>query len=83
MIHQPLGCPEGQASDIEIQAREMLKTKQLINQLIAKHTGQKLDKVEKDTDRDFYMNPEEAKKYGIVDDVITKSPTLEKTDKVV
>lgn len=76
MIHQPLGGAQGQASDIEIQAREMLKTKKLINDLIAKHTTQKLSQVEKDTDRDFYMSPDEAKKYGIVDAVITKTPTI-------
>ena len=72
MIHQPLGGMQGQASDIEIQAREMLKTKHLINDLIVKHTGQKLAKVEKDTDRDFYMSATEAKDYGIVDNVVTK-----------
>ena len=72
MIHQPLGGMQGQASDIEIQAREMLKTKQLINELIVKHTGQKLTKVEKDTDRDFYMSAKESKDYGIVDNVVTK-----------
>jgi len=72
MIHQPLGGMQGQASDIEIQAREMLKTKHLINDLIVKHTGQKLAKVEKDTDRDFYMSAAEAKDYGIVDNVVTK-----------
>jgi len=72
MIHQPLGGMQGQASDIEIQAREMLKTKKLINDLIVKHTGQKLAKVEKDTDRDFYMSAEEACTYGIVDQVVKK-----------
>jgi ATP-dependent Clp protease protease subunit len=76
MIHQPLGGAQGQASDIEIQAREMLKTKKLINDLIAKHTGQKIAQVEKDTDRDFYMSSEEAKKYGIIDAVITKNPVI-------
>ncbi len=76
MIHQPLGGAQGQASDIEIQAREMLKTKKLINDLIAKHTGQKVAQVEKDTDRDFYMSSEESKKYGIIDAVITKNPVI-------
>ncbi len=72
MIHQPWGGAQGQASDIEIQAREILKSKKMINELIAKHTGQKLDKVEKETDRDFYMSPNEAASYGIIDAVITK-----------
>lgn len=72
MIHQPLGGAQGQVSDIEIQARELLKTKILINELVVKHTGQKMAKVEKDTDRDFYMDPNEAKAYGIIDAVITK-----------
>jgi ATP-dependent Clp protease protease subunit len=73
MIHQPHGGAQGQTSDIEIITREYLKTKKKLNELIAKHTGQKLDKVEKDTDRDYYMSSDEAKKYGIIDDVITKA----------
>lgn len=76
MIHQPLGGAQGQASDIEIQAREMMKTKKLINDLIVTHTGQKLAKVEADTDRDFYMDAKEAKTYGIIDAVITTAPTV-------
>ena len=76
MIHQPLGGAQGQASDIEIQAREMMKTKKLINDLIVTHTGQKLAKVEADTDRDFYMDPKEAKAYGIIDAVITAAPSV-------
>lgn len=76
MIHQPLGGAQGQVSDIEIVAREYSRTKKLLNELISKHTGQKLDKVEKDTDRDYYMSSDEAKKYGIVDSVITKAPTI-------
>lgn len=78
MIHQPWGGAQGQASDIEIQAREILKSKKLLNELIAKHSGQKLDKVEKETDRDFYLSPEEARKYGIIDAVITKTPSVTK-----
>ena len=77
MIHQPLGGAQGQVSDIEIVAREYSKTKTLLNKLIAKHTGQKIEKVEKDTDRDYYMSSDEAKSYGIIDDVITK-PSLVK-----
>lgn len=76
MIHQPLGGAQGQASDIEIQAREMAKTKKLINDLIVTHTSQKLSKVEADTDRDFYMSAKEAKAYGIIDEVISASPSL-------
>jgi ATP-dependent Clp protease, protease subunit len=76
MIHQPLGGAQGQASDIEIQAREMLKMKKLINDLVVKHTGQKAEKVERDTDRDFYMDAKEAKEYGIIDEVITKPSPL-------
>ncbi len=72
MIHQPHGGAQGQVSDLEIVAREYSKTKDKMNELIAKHTGQKLDKVKKDTDRDFYMDAKEAKEYGIIDAVITK-----------
>ena len=76
MIHQPHGGAQGQVSDLEIVAKEYSKTKDKMNELIAKHTGQKLDKVKKDTDRDFYMDAEEAEKYGIIDAIITKAPTL-------
>ncbi len=71
MIHQPLGGAEGQASDIEIQARHIIKTKARLNKMLADHTGQPLSVIEKDTDRDFYMSAEEAKKYGLVDKIIT------------
>jgi len=70
MIHQPMGGAQGQASDIEIQAREIIKLREVLNILIHNHTGQPLDKVKADTDRDFFMTAEEAKSYGIVDDVI-------------
>ncbi|MGI6075892.1 MAG: ATP-dependent Clp endopeptidase proteolytic subunit ClpP [Pyramidobacter sp.] len=72
MIHQPLGGSQGQASDIEIQAREIIKTKETLNAILAKHTGQTLRKIKSDTDRDFYMTAQEALKYGIVDKVIEK-----------
>ncbi len=72
MIHQPLGGAQGQASDIEIQAIEILKLKKTLNGILSKHTGQPLDQVQKDTDRDFYMSAQEAMKYGIVDKVIEK-----------
>ncbi|RLI16125.1 ATP-dependent Clp endopeptidase proteolytic subunit ClpP, partial [Candidatus Bathyarchaeota archaeon] len=67
MIHQPWGGVQGAAVDINIQAREILKLRERINQILAKHTGQKLEKIEKDTDRDFFMSSQEAKEYGIVD----------------
>jgi ATP-dependent Clp protease protease subunit len=72
MIHQPLGGAQGQAIDIEIQAREILYIKGLLNQLLAKHTGQPLERIEADTDRDFFMSAEEAKNYGLIDQVITR-----------
>jgi ATP-dependent Clp protease protease subunit len=75
LIHQPLimgGGISGQATDIDIHAREILRMRELMNQLMAKHTGQVLEKVERDTERDFIMNAQQAKEYGIVDDVIFK-----------
>ncbi|MFA4815065.1 MAG: ATP-dependent Clp endopeptidase proteolytic subunit ClpP [Candidatus Gracilibacteria bacterium] len=72
MIHQPLGGTEGQASDIRIHADHIIKTKNLLNEIIARHTGQKLTKVEVDTDRDNFMTAEEAKKYGLVDAIVTR-----------
>ena len=74
MIHQPYGQVGGQVSDIEIQADEILKTRDVLNQVLSEHTGQKIKKIAEDTDRDFYMSAEDAKKYGIVDEIITKSP---------
>lgn len=73
MIHQVMGGAEGQASDIEISARHILKTKDKLNQILSHHTGQSLKKVEKDTDRDYYMSSEEAKEYGLIDKIITKA----------
>ena len=71
MIHQPLGGAQGQASDIPIHAEQILKLKKKINDILADRTGQSLEKIERDTDRDFFMSAEEAKAYGIIDDVIT------------
>ena len=71
MIHQPLGGAVGQATDVQIRAEQLLKTKQRINQILAKHTGQPMKKIAKDTDRDFYMSPEEALAYGLIDRIIT------------
>lgn len=70
MIHQPWGGAQGAASDISIQAKEILKMKDKINQILAQHTGQPLEKIQKDTDRDYFMSSEEAKEYGLVDEVI-------------
>jgi ATP-dependent Clp protease protease subunit len=72
MIHQPLGGFQGQATDIEIHAREILKMKDTLNKILANHTGQPIEKIHADTDRDFFMSGEDAKTYGIVDEVITK-----------
>lgn len=72
MIHQPLGGAQGQAVDIEIQAKEILYHKRTLNELLAFHTGQPLDKIEVDTDRDFFMSATEAKEYGLVDQVISR-----------
>ncbi len=69
MIHQPLGGAEGQASDIEISAKHILKTRENLNKMLARNTGQQMSKIEKDVDRNFFMDAEEAKKYGIVDKV--------------
>ena len=70
MIHQVMGGAQGQATDIDIHARQILKTKEKLNKILAKHTGQKISRIEKDSDRDYFMNAQEAKKYGIVDKVI-------------
>jgi ATP-dependent Clp protease protease subunit len=72
LIHQPLGGAQGQATDIEIQAREILRIKRQLNELMAQHTGQTVKQIEKDTDRDNIMTAEEAKEYGIVDEVIVR-----------
>ncbi len=73
MIHQPLGGARGQAVDIEIQAKEILYLKQLLNELMASHTGQPIAQIEQDTDRDFFMSPAEAKAYGLIDEVLSQS----------
>jgi len=76
MIHQPLGGAQGQATDIEIQTQEIVRIKKLLNQILAKHTGQSLEKIEKDSDRDFYMGAEQAVKYGLIDEVITSRKSI-------
>ena len=78
MIHQPWGGAQGTASDIQIQAQEILKMKEQLNGMIAKHTGQPLDKVKKDTDRDYFMSAEEARAYGVVDHVVSSRGDIKK-----
>jgi ATP-dependent Clp protease protease subunit len=80
LIHQPMGGFQGQASDIEIQAREILRMKDTLNQILVRHTGKKLEQIQGDTDRDFFMTGEEAKTYGIIDHVITTRDDLDKLD---
>ncbi|MFC1984858.1 ATP-dependent Clp protease proteolytic subunit [Chloroflexota bacterium] len=79
-MHQAIGGAQGQASDIAIAAREIMRMQEIIRGIIAKHTGQPLDKITHDTDRDFYLNPEQAVEYGIVDEILTK-PAKEETKK--
>jgi ATP-dependent Clp protease protease subunit len=74
MIHQPLGGFQGQATDVDIQAREILRMREELNNILVKHTGQSLKKIEKDTDRDFFMSGKQAQEYGLVDDVIANRP---------
>ncbi len=73
MIHQPLGGAQGQATEIEIQAKEILRLKRILNEILAKNCDQKLNKIEKDTDRDFFMSAKEAMEYGLIDKVLEKS----------
>lgn len=76
MIHQPSGGMQGQATDIEIQAKEMFRVKAILNDILARHTGQPLDRIEKDTDRDYFMSAEESRAYGLVDHVIADKAGL-------
>ena len=75
MIHQPLGGVQGQATDIDIQAREILRMREELNRILLHHTGQTMEKIQRDTDRDFFMTAEQAKEYKIVDEVISSKPT--------
>jgi ATP-dependent Clp protease protease subunit len=75
MVHQPYGGVEGQVSDIEIQAKEILRNREELNHILARHTGQPLEKIEKDSDRDFFLSAQQAKEYGLVDDVLSKPPS--------
>ena len=74
MMHQPYGGVQGQVSDIEIQANEIIRYREVLNQILANHTGQPIEQIAKDTDRDFFMGAEDAKKYGVVDDILSKIP---------
>jgi ATP-dependent Clp protease, protease subunit len=76
MIHQPMGGFQGQATEIDIHAREILKIRERLNEIMAKHTGQPLEKISQDTERDYFMSAEEAKLYGLIDEVITRPPKL-------
>ncbi|OGW51630.1 MAG: ATP-dependent Clp endopeptidase, proteolytic subunit ClpP [Nitrospirae bacterium RBG_19FT_COMBO_42_15] len=78
MIHQPIGGFQGQATDIEIHAREILKMRENLNKILIKHTGQPVEKIQVDTERDYFMSAEQAKEYGLVDEVLTKHPFREK-----
>lgn len=80
MLHQPYGQVGGQVSDIEIQAQEILKTREVLNRILAEHTGQPLERIAKDTDRDFYMTAEEARQYGVVDEVLRKQQLKDAED---
>ena len=81
MIHQPMGGFQGQATDIEIHAREILKMKETLNGILAKATGQPIEKIQTDTDRDFFMSGDDAKAYGLIDDVIVKKPSRHTKEK--
>ncbi len=81
LLHQLAGGFKGQATDIDIHAREILRLKQLLNEVLARHTGQDLATVERDTDRDFFMTPEDALKYGIIDEVISNRAEIDKREK--
>lgn len=81
MIHQPLGGAQGQATDIEIHAREILRMREHINGILAFHTGQPLEKIQNDTERDFFMSSEQAKEYGLIDAVVVRGERLKETPK--
>ena len=78
MIHQPSGGAQGQATDIEIQAKEILKVRERLNKILADHTGKSIEKIADDVERDFFMSAEEAKEYGLIDDILTKRPETKK-----
>jgi len=77
MLHQPYGGVQGQITDIEIQANEILRYRQVLNEILSKHSGQALERIEKDTDRDFFLSAEDSKKYGVVDEILQRLPGAE------
>jgi ATP-dependent Clp protease protease subunit len=81
LIHQPMGGFQGQATDIDIHAREILRLKQRLNELLAQHTGQPISKIQEDTERDYFMGGEDAKQYGIIDTVLFKRPDIKQENK--
>jgi ATP-dependent Clp protease protease subunit len=83
MIHQPMGGFQGQATEVDIQAKEILKMRERLNEIMAKHTGQSVERIARDTDRDYFMSPEAARDYGLIDEVITKAPMPDKRDERV
>ena len=80
MMHQPWGGVSGQISDIEIQTQEILRSRDVLNKILAQHTGQPMERIAKDTDRDFFLGAEEAKAYGVVDEILTKPPAGSRDD---
>jgi ATP-dependent Clp protease protease subunit len=80
-LHQAVGSAQGQATDIEIAAREIMRQQELIREILVKHTGQSPEKIKHDTDRDFFLNPQQAVEYGIIDEILTKAPKKEKEKK--
>lgn len=83
ILHQPLGGIQGQASDIDIQAKEILRMKKCLNQILVKHTKQPIEKIEKDADRDFILTAETAKEYGLIDDILLKRPSSAKKSEIL
>ncbi|GAB4313775.1 MAG: ATP-dependent Clp endopeptidase proteolytic subunit ClpP [Candidatus Sumerlaeia bacterium] len=81
MIHQPVGGAQGQATDVEIHAREILRIREELNKILQKHTGQDIERIRRDTDRDFFMSPEEAKEYGLIDEVMVDKASFLKRNK--
>jgi len=80
MIHQPMGGFQGQATEVDIHAREILKMRERLNEILAKHTGQSVERLARDTERDYFMSPDAARDYGLIDEVISKAPVSEKRD---
>ncbi len=80
MLHQPIGSFQGQATDVDIQAREILRLREILNNILSKHTGQPFEQIQKDTERDFYMSSEEAQKYGIIDKILIERPSKKEED---